>query len=122
MFSKQVLDHFHNPRHVGEIENPTVVVEMSNPVCGDLLKLWVVVRAGTLHEVKFKIQGCVASVACASWLAERVMGKPLAELAGISAEEIAEALGGLPPASRHAAALAADTLRQLLEKAAKAAG
>jgi NifU-like protein involved in Fe-S cluster formation len=67
-------------------------------------------------EAKFKTQGCIPSIACASWLTERIRGKAVAELAGISAEEIAEALGGLPAASRHAAVLARDALQHVLEK------
>jgi len=116
MYSDQVLDHFHHPRNVGEIENATAVVEVANPVCGDVLKLWVVVRDGVVCEVKFKTAGCVPSVACGSWLTESMMGKSLGELRGITPEQIEDALGGLPIASRHAAVLAADALKQLLAK------
>ena len=114
MYSEKVLDHFHNPRNVGEIENATAVVEMTNPVCGDLMKLWVVVRGGKISGVKFKTQGCIPAVACGSWLTETMMGKPLAELAGITPEQIESALDGLPSASRHAAVLAADALKRLV--------
>lgn len=114
MYSEKVLDHFHHPRNVGEIPDATAVVEMTNPVCGDLMKLWVVVRDGEIAEVKFKTQGCIPAVACASWLTENMIGKPPAELATLTPAEIEAALGGLPPASRHASALAADALKQLL--------
>lgn len=116
MYSAKVLDHFHNPCHVGEIENPTAVVEMTNPVCGDLMKLWVVVRNGTVLDVKFKVQGCIPAVACGSWLTEMMLGKSPAELSGITPEKIEAALGGLPAASRHASRLAADTLQRVLQQ------
>ncbi len=116
MYSEKVLDHFHHPRNVGEIENASAVVEVTNPVCGDVMKLWVRVRDGKAAEAKFKTAGCVPAVACGSWLTEAISGRPLAELKGITAEQIAAALGGLPPASSHASVLAADALKQLLEK------
>jgi len=116
MYSENILDHFHRPRNVGEIENATAIVEVTNPVCGDVMKLWVVVRDAVVVEVKFKTAGCVPSVACGSWLTEAMRGKPLAELAGITPEQIESGLGGLPAASRHAAALAVDALKGFLEK------
>jgi NifU-like protein involved in Fe-S cluster formation len=114
MYSSQVLDHFHNPRNAGELEQATVVVETTNPACGDLMKLWVVVQDGLVADVKFKVAGCVPAVACGSWLTERIKGVPLADLHSLAPEEIVAALGGLPPASRHAAVLACDSLRRLL--------
>ncbi|HXX22083.1 MAG TPA: iron-sulfur cluster assembly scaffold protein [Terriglobia bacterium] len=116
MYSEQVLDHFHHPRNVGEIQDATVAVETSNPVCGDLMKLWAVVRDGVIVDARFKVAGCVPAVACGSWLTEAIKGKPLGELAGITAEHIEAALHGLPPASKHAAILTADALQQLLHK------
>lgn len=116
MYSEKVLDHFHCPRNVGEIENATATVEVTNPVCGDVMKLWAVVRDRVVVEVKFKAAGCVPSVACGSWLTEAMRGKPLAELAGITSEQIESGLGGLPAASHHAAVLAVDALTGLLEK------
>ena len=114
MYSQKVLDHFHHPRNVGEIASATAVVEMTNPVCGDLMKLWVVVRDGKVSEAKFKTQGCIPAVACGSWLTETMAGKSPEELALLTAEQIETGLGGLPPASRHASALAADALKLLL--------
>jgi nitrogen fixation NifU-like protein len=115
MYSEKVLDHFHHPRNVGEIAAATAAIEMTNPVCGDLMRLSAVVRDGMIVEVKFKTQGCIPAVACGSWLTETMMGKSPAELAAVTAEQIEAALGGLPPASRHAARLAADALHRLLE-------
>lgn len=116
MYSEQVLDHFHNPRNVGEIPEPTAVIEVANPVCGDLLKLWFAAHDGRITDVKFKVQGCIPAVACGSWLTEAIKGKPVSDLAAVSPEQIEAALGGLPPASRHASALAISALRQALEK------
>ncbi|MGH9353316.1 MAG: iron-sulfur cluster assembly scaffold protein [Terriglobia bacterium] len=114
-YSAQVLDHFHHPRHAGEIERATAVVEAANPVCGDVLKLWAVVDEGKIAEVRFKAAGCVPSVACGSWLAEWLSGKEVGSLRELSAEQIETALGGLPPASKHASALATAALHRLLE-------
>ncbi|HEV2500204.1 MAG TPA: iron-sulfur cluster assembly scaffold protein [Terriglobia bacterium] len=114
-YSAQVLDHFHHPRNAGEIERPTAVAEAVNPVCGDVLKLWAVVREGKIIEVKFKAAGCVPAVACGSWLAEWLNGKEMNGLAKLSAEQVEISLGGLPPASKHASALALDTLHRLLD-------
>jgi nitrogen fixation NifU-like protein len=116
MYSQTLLDHFHHPRNVGEIAEAAAVVEASNPVCGDLMKLWAVVREGRIQAVKFKAAGCVPSVACGSWLTEAILTKSLAELSALSPDEVASGLGGLPPASRHAAVLAVDALKRLLDQ------
>lgn len=116
MYSDGVLDHFHNPRNVGEIAQPTVVAEASNPVCGDTMKLWVLAREGRVIEATFKVQGCVPAVACGSWLTEAIKGKALEQLAAISAEQIETGLRGLPAASRHASMLAVAVLRGAIEK------
>lgn len=115
MYSEAVLDHFHHPRNVGEIADASVVVEASNPVCGDLIKLWVVIRDGRIETVKFKAAGCVPSVACGSWMTEAILCKSREELSGLTPDDITAGLGGLPPASRHAAVLAIDALKGLLE-------
>jgi len=114
MYSDQVLDHFHHPRNVGEIGDATMVVETTNPACGDTMKLWAVVKDGVIVDASFKVAGCVPAVACGSWLTERIRGKQVAELAGLTADQIVAGLGGLPAASKHAAALAFDALKQLL--------
>jgi NifU-like protein involved in Fe-S cluster formation len=116
MYSDQVLDHFHHSRNVGEIEHATVVVETTNPACGDLMKLWAVVKDGVIVDVRFKVAGCVPAVACGSWLTERIKGKPVTELAGLTPDQIDAGLGGLPAASKHAAVLASDALKLLLAR------
>jgi nitrogen fixation NifU-like protein len=116
MYSETLLEHFHHPRNVGEIAEASVVVAASNPVCGDLMKLWAIVREGRIQGVKFKAAGCVPSVACASWLTEAILSRSIEELSALTPEEITAGLGGLPPASRHAAVLAVDALKRLLEQ------
>ena len=119
MYSERVLDHFHNPRNVGELDNATAVVEASNPACGDVMKLWVVVQGGKVVEARFKTAGCVPAVACGSWLTEWIMGKPVADLHTLTTDQIEVALEGLPPASKHAAMLAVEVLKTLLAKVGK---
>lgn len=116
MYSQKVLDHFHHPRNVGEIPGATAVVEVTNPVCGDLMKLWVAVRDGKVAEAKFQTEGCIPAVACGSWLTGAMVGKSQKELAAITAEQIEAALDGLPPASRHASALVVAALNRLLQQ------
>jgi nitrogen fixation protein NifU and related proteins len=115
MYSEQALDHFHHPRNVGELDAPAAVTEVSNPICGDVMKLWVLVRDGRVCKTRFKVQGCVPAVACGSWLTEAIQDKPISELSLITAEQVETGLGGLPPASRHAPALAVEALRRTLE-------
>lgn len=115
MYSEKVLDHFHHPRNTGEIAGATVALEATNPVCGDLLKLWVLVEDGRIASVRFKVEGCIPAIACASWLTERMMGKSESELRGVTPEEIEAALDGLPSASRHASVLASDGLKRVLQ-------
>ncbi len=121
MYNSTVLDHFQNPRNVGELAdddddaNTIAVAEVTNPVCGDILKLWVKVQEGKVAEVSFKVSGCVPSVACGSALTEMIKGRAVSELK-ITADDIEERVQGLPAASRHAAQLAADAWRAVLEK------
>ncbi len=117
MYSAKVLDHFHNPRNVGEIEEASLVVEATNPVCGDVMKMWAIIQDGRIVKVKFKTAGCVPAVACGSWLTEWISGQRLDELAPPSPEQIAAALDGLSPASQHAAALASDIFRKFIARA-----
>lgn len=119
MYSAQVLEHFQNPRNTGELPDATGVVELENPACGDVMKLAARVEAGRVVAARFLTRGCVTAIACGSWLAEWMHGRRLAELEGISDLKISEALGGLPPATRHGAQLAADALRALLTKLAR---
>ena len=116
MFSSTLLDHFQHPRNAGELSGATVQVEVSNPVCGDILQLAAILDDHSIREVRFLCRGCTASIASASLLTELIQGRELSELASISPESLAHALGGLPPASFHAAQLAIDALQSLLQK------
>ena len=114
MYPPSLLDHFQNPRNVGELAPPAVTVEVSNPACGDILRLSVRFEAGIAREVRFKVRGCTASIAAGSALTEWIAGKTRGELGGFLPEAIDQAVGGLPAESKHAAALCADGIRALL--------
>lgn len=116
MYSPQLLDHFEHPRHAGDVVAPQAVVEIENPACGDVLRLSARLEEGSVAEIRFRAKGCVPAMACASALTELASGKPLAEVRGIRKEEILAAVGGVPPASGHAAQLAADALSALLKQ------
>jgi nitrogen fixation NifU-like protein len=118
MFSDKLLDHFRNPRNVGDLSNSSATVQVSNPVCGDVLRLSVRAEAGRIVEARFKTQGCVASIAASSVLTELLAGKTVVEARCISAEQISELLDGLPPATFHAAQLCIDAVSALLTKLA----
>ena len=116
LYSSAVLDHFQNPRNAGDLAAATAQVEVTNPVCGDVLRLAARMEDGRVVEARFKTRGCVASIACSSWLTEWMRGKTAAEMRSLTAEQVAMALGGLATASFHAAELACDSLRAILEK------
>jgi nitrogen fixation NifU-like protein len=116
MYSVSVLEHFKNPRHAGELENADANVEVTNPVCGDTMRLSARIKDGRIAEAKFLARGCVTSIACGSVVAEKMQGASTAEIAKITPEQISESLGGLPPATFHGAQLACDAISSLLEK------
>lgn len=114
MYSERLLDHFRNPRNVGELPPPAVTVEVSNPVCGDILRLAVRFDGDVAAEVRYKVRGCTASIAAGSALTEWLCGRSRAEMAALSAATVEEAAGGLRAESKHAAALCVDAVRALL--------
>ena len=115
IYSTQVLDHFRRPRHAGELPDSNAVAEASNPVCGDVMKLWLRVEDARLTGVSFKAAGCPPVVACGSWLADWISaGRTVPEALSLTPQQIETALDGLPVASRHAAQLAVDVLRKAL--------
>jgi nitrogen fixation NifU-like protein len=116
MFSEILLDHFQNPRNAGELPGATMQVEVSNPVCGDVLRLAVIMDGGVVRDVRFLCRGCTASIASASLLTEKIKGRAATGLRHIHAADIAADLGGLPPASFHAAQLAEEALKALVAK------
>jgi len=114
MYSDRLLDHFQNPRHVGDLAPPAVMVEVSNPACGDILRLWAQFENGIATEVRYKVRGCTASIASGSALSEWLTGKSRDQIRSFQPSIIDEALGGLPVESKHAAVLCADGVKKLL--------
>jgi nitrogen fixation NifU-like protein len=115
MYSAQLLDHFQNPRNAGELSDADAVAVLENPVCGDVLQLHLKLVEGRIAQVRFKAKGCVASIACASALTELALGRTRHEAGKLRREDVINALGGLPPASKHAAQLALDVLALALQ-------
>ncbi len=101
MYSDKVMDHFSNPRNVGEIENADGVGQVGNPTCGDVMKLTVKIKDDRVVDVKFKTFGCGAAVATSSMVTEMVKGKTIEEAMDISNKGVAEELDGLPPQKMH---------------------
>jgi nitrogen fixation NifU-like protein len=118
MFNATILDHFERPRNAGALPAPAAKSEVTHPVCGDILCLWLRAEGGRVREIRFKAKGCVASIASASALTELVQGKTLLEAAALTPGDIGAALGGLPPESGHAAELAEQALKEALQRAA----
>lgn len=116
MYSDLVLDHFRNPRNAGRLLNATASIQVTNPVCGDILELAARVENGRIAEARFLCRGCTTAIACGSLLTEKLRGRNVAEARGISAEDLASALGGLAPATFHGAQLAADAATVLAAK------
>lgn len=115
MYSEQLLEHFRNPRNVGELAPPAVTVEVSNPACGDILRLSIRMENGRAAEAAYKTRGCTASIAAGSALTEWIVGKTREELADLRPAMIDEAIGGLAAESKHAAVLCADAVKAWLK-------
>jgi nitrogen fixation NifU-like protein len=108
--SPELIDHFRNPRNVGELPAPAITVEVSNPVCGDILRLSVLREGDRVTQVRYKVRGCAASIATGSALTELILER---DLKSLTAEDIEQAVGGLSNESKHAAQLCMDALRAL---------
>lgn len=117
--NEKILEHFRNPHNAGNLAEPTAVAEVANPVCGDTMRLSVRLQDGRVMEARFKTQGCVASIAAGSVLTDLLANRTLPEARKITAIKISEVLGGLPPATMHAAELAMDALKAVFEKVAE---
>ena len=115
LYSEKVMDHFRNPRNVGEIENPDGTGHVGNPICGDIMELYIKVKDNTITDAKFKTFGCGAAIATSSMVTEMVIGKSLDEALEISNKTVADALGGLPAAKMHCSVLAEDALRSAID-------
>jgi len=115
VYSERVMEHFRNPRNVGEIENASGVGEIGNPVCGDMMTFYVKIENGILADVKFKTFGCGAAIAVSSMVSEMARGKTIEEAMKISNADVAKELGGLPPNKLHCSNLGADALHKAIE-------
>jgi len=121
-YSEKVMEHFLNPRNVGEIENPDGIGHVGNPVCGDILELYIKVKDNIIIDAKFKTFGCGAAIATSSMVTELVKGKGIEEALKISNKVVAEALGGLPPIKMHCSVLAGDALKSAIDDYLKKQG
>jgi nitrogen fixation NifU-like protein len=115
MYSKKVMDHFTNPRNVGEMPDADGVGTEGNPVCGDVMKIFIKVKDDKILDAKFQTFGCGAAIAVSSMVTEMVKGKTLDEALEISKEVVANELGGLPPQKMHCSNLGADALHKAIE-------
>jgi nitrogen fixation NifU-like protein len=115
--SELLLEHFRNPRNVGELPPPAIIIDVTNPACGDLLRLSARFEDGRIAEARFQVRGCTASIAAGSAFSEWMIGKTRAQLLGLTAEIIEQALGGLEPASKHAAVLCVDGAKAIARSA-----
>ena len=115
VYSDKVMDHFRNPRNVGDMENPDGIGHVGNPVCGDIMELYIRVKDNVITEAKFKTFGCGAAIATSSMVTEMVRGKTIAEALEISNKAVAEALDGLPPVKMHCSVLAEEALRAAID-------
>jgi nitrogen fixation NifU-like protein len=115
MYSEKVMDHFSNPRNVGEIENADGVGTVGNAKCGDIMRIFLKVEDGVIVDVKFKTFGCGAAIATSSMATEMVKGKTLDEALKVTNKAVAEALDGLPPVKMHCSLLAEEALHAAIE-------
>jgi nitrogen fixation NifU-like protein len=115
MYTEKVMDHFRNPRNMGEIPDADGVGTVGNPVCGDLMTIYIKVKDNRIEHIKFKTFGCGAAVATSSMVTEIAQGKTLEEAMKITRASVADSLGGLPPVKMHCSNLAADALHAAIE-------
>ena len=114
-YSQKVMDHFMNPRNVGVIEDADGIGEVGNPVCGDIMKMYLKIKDNVITEVKFQTFGCGAAVATSSMATELILGKTLEEALEISNKTVAEALNGLPPIKMHCSNLAEQSIKAAID-------
>jgi len=115
MYTDKVMDHFSNPRNIGEIENADGIGEVGNPVCGDMMSFYINVADNKIADIKFKTFGCVAAIAVSSMVTEMAMGKTLDEAKKITKKSVAESLDGLPKEKMHCSNLGADALAKAID-------
>ena len=115
MYSEKVMEHFRNPRNVGEIDNADGVGEVGNPSCGDIMKIFLKVKGDVIEDIKFQTFGCGSAIATSSMVTEMAKGKTLAEAEKVTNTAVAEALDGLPAVKMHCSNLAADALHAAIK-------
>jgi len=115
MYTDKVMDHFSNPRNIGEIEDADGVGEVGNPVCGDMMSFYINVQNDKISNIKYKTFGCVAAIAVSSIVSEMAMGKTLSEAKKITKKSVADSLDGLPKEKMHCSNLGADVLAKAIE-------
>jgi len=114
-YSEKVMEHFRNPRNVGEIENPDGIGHVGNPICGDVMELYIKVKDNIITDAKFKTFGCGAAIATSSMVTELVIGKTIDETKEITNKVVAEALDGLPPIKMHCSVLAEEAMETAIK-------
>lgn len=122
MYSDKVKEHFNDPQNMGELEDPDAVGEAGSPVCGDMMKLHLKVEDGRIDKIRFKTFGCAAAIASSSMITEMAKGKTLKEAYGITRDEVAEELNGLPDIKMHCSNLASDALKEAIKNYLKKTG
>ena len=115
LYSEKVMDHFRNPRNVGVIENADGVGEVGNPVCGDIMKIYLKIRDDTIADVKFETFGCGSAIASSSMATELIKGKPISDALQLTNKAVTEALGGLPARKLHCSVLAEEAIKAALQ-------
>ena len=118
-YSAKVMDHFMNPRNVGEIENADGIGEVGNPACGDMMRLYLKVEEGKIVEAKFRTFGCGAAIASSSMLTEMIKGKTIDEARAITNQHVADALDGRPPVKIHCSVMAEEAVKSALDDYAR---
>ena len=121
-YSEKVMDHFRNPSNVGEMKDADGIGKVGNPVCGDIMELYIKVEGDTIVDAKFQTLGCGAAIATSSMVTEMVKGKKLKDALTISNSMVAEALGGLPPVKMHCSVLAEEALQSAISDYKKKKG
>lgn len=115
MYSNKVIEHFQNPKNMGELEDADAVGEVGNPVCGDVMHIYIKVKDDVITDIGWKTMGCAAAIATSSMISELAKGKTLDEAMKITKKDVSDALEGLPPIKQHCSNLAADGLHKAIE-------
>lgn len=115
MYTEKVIEHFRNPKNMGKMPDADSMAQVGNPVCGDIMKIYIKVKDDKIKDIKFQTLGCGAAIAVSSMLTTLVKGKRLEEAKKITRDDVAEALGGLPSVKMHCSVLAIDALKKAIK-------